>query len=78
MTTAAAEELDPLLELGEEHLIQVEATHGEAIQAKILVNLPGGRTRVKDFLNQEDRFLHFLYQDQILYIARKRILRVKD
>ena len=78
ISTAAEEELDPLLELGEEHHIEVEPSHGKTLQVKIFVNLPGGKTRVKDFLNQESRFLHFLYQDQILYIARKRIMRVRD
>lgn len=78
VTTTAVEEFDPLLELGEEHQIEVEPSHGETLQVRILVNLPGGKTRVKDFLNQKSRFLHFLYQDQILYIARKRIMRVKD
>lgn len=78
VSTAAEEEFDPLLELGEEHHIEVEPSHGETLQVRIFVNLPGGQTRVKDFLNQESRFLHFLHHDQILYIARKRIMRVKD
>ncbi|MFK5925820.1 MAG: hypothetical protein QM483_04225 [Desulfuromusa sp.] len=75
---AAEEEFDPLLALGEEHQIQVEAVVGEALDVRIFVNLPGGRNRVKDFLNQQKRFLLLLQDDRILYLARDKILRIQD
>ena len=78
VATAATEEFDPLLKLGEEHQIQVEPSVGEPLHLRIFVNLPGGKTRVKDFLNQDKRFLLFLYDDKVIYLARNRILRVKD
>ncbi|MBN1956823.1 MAG: hypothetical protein JXQ81_09425 [Desulfuromonadales bacterium] len=78
VVTAAEEEFDPLLKLGEEHRIQVEPAVGETLHLRIFVNLPGGKTRVKDFLNQDKRFLLFLHDDKVLYLARNRILCVKD
>ncbi len=78
IAVAAEEEFDPLLALGEEHQIWIEPTVGEAINVRIFVNLPGGRNRVKDFLNQKIRFLLLLQKDQIIYLARNRILRVQD
>ena len=75
---AAVDEFDPLLGLGKEHRIQVTPTVGEPRDVRIFVNLPGGHNRVKDFLNQRDRFLLFLDGDRVLYLARNCILRVKD
>ncbi|MCW8860735.1 MAG: hypothetical protein OQK50_00445 [Deltaproteobacteria bacterium] len=78
VAVSAEEEFDPLLELGEEHQIQVKSTLGDFLPVRIFVNLPGGKNRTKDFLNQDKRFLLFLYKDQVLYMARNKILRVKD
>ncbi len=75
---AAEEEFDPLLALGEEHHIQVEAVVGDLLDVHIFVNLPGGRNRVKDFLNQKKRFLLFRQEDRILYLAQNKILRIQD
>ena len=74
----AEEEFDPLLALGEEHQIKVEPIAGEVLNARIFVNLPGGQNRVKDFLNQQKRFLLLLQDDRILYVARNKILRIQD
>lgn len=78
VATAAKQEFDPLLELGAQYDIQVEASQGDLMQVKIYVNLPEAQRRVKDFLNQNLRFLHFVHQDRVLYIAKQQILRVKD
>ena len=72
------EEFDPLLELGREHRIRVESVSGPPLEAQIFVNLPGGASRVKDFLNQKKRFLLFLRDDQVVYLARNKIQRVQD
>ncbi len=78
VAVSAEEEFDPLLTLGEEHQLWVEPTIGEPLDVHIFVNLPGGCNRVKDFLNQQCRFLLFLHEKQIVYLARNRILRVQD
>ncbi len=78
ITVAAEEEFDPLLALGEEHRIWIEPAVGEALNVSIFVNLPGGNNRVKDFLNQKLRFLLLRHKDQIVYLARNKILRVRD
>ena len=78
VSVAAEEEFDPLLALGEEHQLWIEPTVGQALDVHIFVNLPGGRNRVKDFLNQQTRFLLFLHEDRIIYLSRNKILRVRD
>ncbi len=75
---AAEEELDPLLTLGTEHRIRVVTGEGAPLEARIYVNLPSGNNRAKDFLNQPKRFLLFILGAQVVYLARKRILRVED
>ena len=75
---AAEDEFDPLLALGEVHQIKVEPTVGAPLNVRIFVNLPGGRNRVKDFLNQQKRFLLLCQNDHILYLARNKILRIQD
>ncbi len=71
-------EFDPLLALGEEYQVRVEPVAGDMVEARIFVNLPGNKSRVKDFLNQKKRFIPFLQEDRVIYFARKRILRVTD
>ena len=78
VSLSAELELDPLLTLGEEHQVRVEPVAGDIVDARIFVNLPGNKSRVKDFLNQKKRFLPFLHEDHVIYFARKRILRVTD
>ena len=78
VSVSAEEEFDPLLALGEEHQLWIEPTVGSPLDVHVFVNLPGGRNRVKDFLNQKCRFLLFLHEKQIVYFARNRILRVQD
>lgn len=78
VATAASEEFDPLLELAPKYSIEVEPAGGEILAVQIFVDLPGGQVRVKDFLNQDKRFLHFVCGDQVVYIARNKIMRVRD
>lgn len=73
---AASAELDPLRCLGFEHQVRVFPEIGEPLNAKIYVNLPNEKSRTKDFLNQHKRFLPFLVDDQVIYIASARITQV--
>lgn len=67
-----------LLTLGVKHSVWVEPLHGSAFDATIYANRPNGKTRVKDFLNQQDRFLPFLCDNKVIFLARDKIVRVKD
>jgi hypothetical protein len=78
VSLVAEVELDPLLTLGSEHRICVEPAVGGPLALRVFVNLPSGRERVKDFLNQPRRFLPFLQEERLLYLARAWILRVTD
>ncbi len=78
VSLSAELEFDPLMALGEEHQVRVEPVVGDTAEARIFVNLPGNKSRVKDFLNQKKRFLPFLQGGRVIYFARKRILRVTD
>lgn len=73
---AASVELDPLRCLGFEHNVRVFPEVGETLKAKIYVNLPNEKSRTKDFLNQHKRFLPFLVEEQVIYIASGRIAKV--
>lgn len=78
VSLSAELEFDPLLALGEQYQVRVEPVVGDTVEARIFVNLPGNKSRVKDFLNQKKRFLPFLQEERVIYFARKRILRVTD
>jgi hypothetical protein len=78
VSVAAEEEIDPLLTLGNRRRIWLQTALGEEFTAEIYINLPSDKTRVKDFLNQPSRFLPILHQDKIIYIARNRIMSVRD
>lgn len=67
-----------LLSLGVEHSVRVEPLHGLPFDATIYANLPNGKTRVKDFLNQQEQFLPFICDDKVIFLARDKILKVKD
>jgi hypothetical protein len=58
--------------------VRVTTAVEDPIRARIFVNLPHGHNRAKDFLNQKKRFLLFLLGEQVVYLARKRILLVED
>lgn len=78
VTASRDEELDPLLTLGQEHAVLVEPIVGPPLKASLFVNLPDGKSRVKDYLNQDKRFLLFLDDKLVIYLARDKILRVED
>ncbi len=72
------DEFDELLTLGEQHSIRVETTSSAGASLCIYINLPSGNSRVKDFLNQNKRFLAFYSDDNVIYISRRHIVRVSD
>ncbi|ORJ61246.1 hypothetical protein [Geothermobacter hydrogeniphilus] len=71
------EELDPLLLLGQRHLVRMETILGHRFSAEIHVNLSGSRGRVKDFLNDDKRFVACLLPDQILYLNPRFLLTIE-
>ncbi len=75
---AAEDEFDSLSTLGCRHEIRLQTLLDDEISAVIHVNLPTERNRVKDFLNQSDRFLPFLTENKVCYIARDKIMHVYD
>lgn len=74
----AGPEFDELLLLGEEHKIALETTNGLLRDITVFVNLPTGNNRIKDFLNQRKNFLLFVKDEQVVYLRRDKIIRVKD
>jgi len=78
VSVAAETEFDPILGLGEEHTVRVTTSVGETLAARIHVNLPSGRNRAKDFMDQQKRFLLFLIEEKVVYISRRKILFVED
>jgi hypothetical protein len=78
VSVEAEEEFDPLLALGTRQQVWLQTALGEEFDAEIYINLPSDRTRVKDFLNQPYRFLPILHDNKVSYIARNRIMRVRD
>lgn len=78
VSSSATEEVDDLLKIGEEHQVKVYTTTGQSMDLRIYVNLPCGKTRVKDFLNQRKKFLLFLHDDTVIYLSRDNIIRVLD
>lgn len=78
ITTEVQDELDPLLVLGAEHRLKIETLNGEILPLYTFINLPETTNRTKDFLNQKKRFLLFLREGEIVYLARNRIIRVMD
>ena len=78
LSVPAETEFDPLLALGEKHRVRVTTSVGEDVDACVHVNLPTGRNRAKDFLDQKKRFLLFNVDEIVVYIARRKILLVED
>jgi hypothetical protein len=67
-----------LMKLGVRHLVSVRTTVGKSFEAEIYVNLPSNRTRVKDFLNQKQRFFPFFADNRLIYLNFRYILQVRD
>ncbi len=78
VSTETAGEADDLMRLGEKYRIQVTTLTGEDISAELFVNLPPDRRRVKDALNQPQRFLPLFMEEKILYLNTGFILSVRD
>ncbi|WP_029918384.1 hypothetical protein [Pelobacter seleniigenes] len=76
--TPASDEFDELLRLGKEYRVEVHMTAGPALQLATFVSLPDEHNRIKDFLNQGRKFLLFLQDDRVVYLAGKEIVRVID
>jgi hypothetical protein len=71
-------ENNTLMKLGVCHRVSVWTTVGNPFEADIYVNLPSNRTRVKDFLNQKQRFLPFFADDRLVYLNFRYIVQVRD
>lgn len=78
LSVAADYEADELMTLGKEHQVAVRTTASDPFSAQIYVNLPDGRTRVKDYLNQHQRFLPFFSGSKVVYCNFRYILQVED
>jgi hypothetical protein len=78
LSVSADYEADELMTLGKEHEVAVRTAVSDPFSARIYVNLPDGRTRVKDYLNQRLRFLPFFAGSRIIYCNFRYILQVED
>jgi hypothetical protein len=76
--TAAAAEADELMSLGEKYRVRVTTRLGEELLADLHVNLPATRSRVKDALNQPQRFLPLFQAGEVLYLNVAHLLCVQD
>jgi hypothetical protein len=76
--TDQREEADELTRLGEKYSICVTTLLQEEIAVDLYVNLPKGSRRVKDCLNQQQRFLAVFREREVLYLNTSYILRVRD
>jgi hypothetical protein len=71
-------EADELMRLGEKYSICVSTLLQEEIVVDLYVNLPQASNRVKDCLNQQQRFLPVFREEEVLYLNTSYILRVRD
>jgi len=78
LSCADPKERHELMTFGTCYQVRVIPLAGEMIEANIYVNLPESRNRVKDFLNQADRFLPLVREKEIVYLNPRHILLVED
>ncbi len=76
--TNQSEEADELMRLGEKYSIYVTTLLQEELEVDLYVNLPQASNRVKDCLNQQQRFLPVFREEEVLYLNTSYILRVRD
>lgn len=76
--TDQSAEADDLMRLGEKYSICVSTLLQEEIVVDLYVNLPQACNRVKDCLNQPQRFLPVFREEEVLYLNTSYILRVRD
>jgi hypothetical protein len=75
--TETQPEWDDLETLGRKYSVRI-STHLGEIAGEVFVNLPREHSRVSDFLNQPDRFLRLSGPEEIVYVAARFILSVRD
>jgi hypothetical protein len=75
--TETQPEWDDLETLGRKYSVRI-STHLGEIAGEVFVNLPREHSRVSDFLNQPDRFLRISGPEEIVYVAARFILSVRD
>ena len=63
-------EEDELVKLGEKRTIQINTILKEEVEGDIFVSLPEDRHRVKDYLNQSEKFFLLFQPDKILYVKK--------
>ncbi len=78
LTCDADSELTDLQRLGEQYSVSVETVNGQLDDLQVFVNLPSGKQRIKDFLNQRKTFLLFIKDNKGIYLQRDMIVRVSD
>lgn len=76
--TPAEEELDELMMLGKKYTVGITTLCSKEISGNVFVDLPQSRSRVSDYLNQPQRFFPIIVHENIVYIARRFILSVRD
>jgi hypothetical protein len=76
--TNQSEEADELMRLGEKYSIYVTTLLQEELVVDLYVNLPQASNRVKDCLNQQQRFLPVFRDEEVLYLNTSYILRIRD
>lgn len=72
------EEADELVRLGEKYSITVFTLLKKELAVDLYVNLPQASRRVKDCLNQQQRFLAVFRDRKLLFLNTSYILKVRD
>ncbi len=75
--TGSQSEWDDQETLGRKYTVRI-STHLGEITGDVVVNLPREHSRVSDYLNQPDRFFRVFRPGEVLYIAARFILAVRD
>jgi hypothetical protein len=76
--TRMDEEADELMRLGTHYQVRISTMLGEEIAADLYVNMPQSHRRVKDCLNQPQRFLRLFGVEEIIYLNTEYIVCVRD
>lgn len=72
------EEQDDLMILGQKLSVTVEMTNAWEQSGDVYVNLPEGKDRLKDYINQPGLFFPLFDSKLIVYINRLHILFISD
>ncbi len=68
---------DPIM-IGKKYKVHITTLFAENLEVDLFISLPEGFQRVKDYLDQNIRFLTFFTPGQILCINRNCILFIRD